>query len=290
MKDTLRAATFLNKGGVGKTTVAAHIGVACARQGHEVLLIDLAGKQGDLAKQFGTWERYQQQIENDDDWPNITTVFQPEWPSIVEKLGDDVVEEFIIPTEEHVDIMPAHPGLDALDAELGNIDDASERYSRFNNFLDEYVDPLRYDVILIDLPGVTNNISYNGLWAAQNVIAPVQPATFGIQQLGELEEDLKRMQTQLDAEIELTMVLPTEVDLRTKLSDRYLETIKEEYPNTVAPLAVPESQDIRNAAADGHTAFRLETPSETAKKARRAFIRNSEELIQRLQEPERQVI
>lgn len=83
MNDTLRAATFLNKGGVGKTTVAAHLGVACARQGHKVLLIDLAGKQGDLAKQFGTWEHYQRQIKNDDDWPNITTVFQPEWPSIV---------------------------------------------------------------------------------------------------------------------------------------------------------------------------------------------------------------
>jgi len=68
----------------------------------------------------------------------------------------------VIDTGEGPALIPAHPGLDTLDAELGNIDDARERYSRLEQFLDEYVDPLDYDVVLIDLPGMTNNVTYNG--------------------------------------------------------------------------------------------------------------------------------
>ncbi|WP_303703874.1 hypothetical protein [Haloquadratum walsbyi] len=40
----LRAATFLDKGGAGKPTATAHLGVALDRYGYDVLLLDLAGK------------------------------------------------------------------------------------------------------------------------------------------------------------------------------------------------------------------------------------------------------
>jgi len=97
---TKRAATFLDKGGTGKTTSAAHLGVALAEAGEDVLLIDLAGKQGDLAKHFGVWEEMQEQINEGDDWPNISTVFAEEWDQIATKLGDAAVESLIIETDE----------------------------------------------------------------------------------------------------------------------------------------------------------------------------------------------
>ena len=159
MSDTLRAAAFLDKGGTGKTTTVAHLGVALEELGHEVLLIDLAGKQGDLAKHFGVWGDYQARIEADEAWPNISTVFDDAWGTIAEKLGDDTLADLVVSTDEGPDLIPAHPGLDTLDAELGNIDDARERYSRLEQFLGEYVDPLSYDVVLVDLPGMTNNVA-----------------------------------------------------------------------------------------------------------------------------------
>jgi len=131
----LRAATFLDKGGVGKTTATAHLGVALDRQGYDVLLLDLAGKQGDLAKHFGLWKEVQ---AGEDRWPNITTVFQEQWEKISEKLPT-AVEDLIIPTGEGPDLIPAHESLDGLDATLGNIDDAAERYSRLDKFLTDYV-------------------------------------------------------------------------------------------------------------------------------------------------------
>lgn len=241
---TKRAAAFLDKGGTGKTTTVAHLGVALSEQGNDVLLIDLAGKQGDLAKHFGVWKTYQAAIETDDDWPNISTVFEDAWPTIAEKLGDEAMADLVIETDEGPDLIPAHPGLDTLDSELGNIDDARERYSRLERFLDDYVDPLGYDIVLIDLPGMTNNVAYNGLWAAGHVITPVEMGPFEAEQADALRRDLAKLVDSFAVDIELTLVLSNKVDTRTNLAEEYLAAFQEEYPEAIASKYIPYSQDI----------------------------------------------
>jgi chromosome partitioning protein len=282
MDNTHCAAAFLDKGGTGKTTTVAHLGVALEQQGHDVLLIDLAGKQGDLAKHFGVWGDYQADIEADEAWPNISTIFDDAWSTIAEKLGDDAVGDLVVATDEGVDLIPAHPGLDTLDAELGNIDDARDRYSRLEQFLDEYVDPLEYDVVLIDLPGMTNNVSYNGLWAARHVITPVEMGPFEAEQADALRRDLVKISENFAVDIQLSLVLPNKVDTRTNLAEEYLNAFEEEYPDAIAPDYVPYSQDIRNAAESGRTAFALEDPSTTAQHARDAYLGAAETLLARL--------
>lgn len=282
MTHTIRLAAFIDKGGTGKTTATAHLGVALAREGLDVLLIDLAGKQGDLAKTFGVWGEYRQLIDAGDAWPNVTTVFQDEWAAIAEKLGEAAVDDLVIETGEGVDLIPAHPGLDSLDADLGNIDDAAERYSRLETFLDEYIDPRGYDAVLLDLPGLTNNVSYSGLWAAKHVLAPVEMGPFEAEQADQLREDLTQMVDAFDVEVGLAMILPNKVDTRTKLAEEYLEAFREEYPDAIAPEYIPYSQDIRNAVDGGQTAFALEEPSTTAADAREAFEANAQALVDRL--------
>jgi chromosome partitioning protein len=283
MRTPSRVATFIDKGGTGKTTVAAHLGVALAESGEDVLLIDLAGKQGDLSKHFGLWDEVEASIETDDDWPNISTVFQDEWDIIVEKLGEDAVDDLILGTDEGVDVIPAHPGLDSLDAELGNIDSPSDRYSRLDDFLTEYVDPLGYDVVLVDLPGITNNVTYNGLWAARNVVVPVEAGVFEASQLEALEQDLDKMDENFGVDVELSMVVPNKIDRRTKLSKEYLREFRDAYPDVVG-RAIPVSQEIRNAANDGHTVFDIEEPSTTGERARGRFSENAEELRGRIED------
>ncbi|MFW6382425.1 MAG: ParA family protein [Haloferacaceae archaeon] len=282
MNDTLRVAAFIDKGGTGKTTATAHLGVALAEEGLDVLLIDLAGKQGDLAKTFGVWDDYRDLINTGDAWPNVTTVFQDEWEAIADKLGEDAVDDLVVAAGEGVDLIPAHPGLDSLDADLGNIDDAADRYSRLETFLDDYVDPRGYDALLLDLPGLTNNVSYSGLWAAKHVLAPVEMGPFEAEQADQLREDLGQMVAAFDVEVVLSMVLPNKVDTRTKLAEEYLEAFQDEYPDAIAPEYVPYSQDIRNAVDGGRTAFALEEPSGTARQAREAFATNARALIDRI--------
>jgi len=281
MREPSRVATFIDKGGTGKTTVAAHLGVALTEQGNDVLLVDLAGKQGDLSKHFGLWDRVEATIAEDDDWPNISTVFQDEWDIIVEKLGDDAVDDLIYGTDEGPDVIPAHPGLDSLDAELGNIDTPSDRYSRLDDFLTEYVDPLGYDVVLVDLPGITNNVTYNGLWAARNVVVPVEAGVFEASQLEALERDLEKMEETFDVSVDLSMVVPNKVDRRTNLAKEYLEEFETAFPDEMAH-PVPVSQEIRNAANEGRTVFDVEEPSRTGERARRRFEENARELASRL--------
>lgn len=273
----LRAATFLDKGGVGKTTATAHLGVALDRQGYDVLLLDLAGKQGDLAKHFGLWGDIQ---ADDDRWPNITTVFQDQWETISEKLPT-AVEDLIVPTGEGPDLIPAHESLDGLDATLGNIDEAAERYSRLDEFLTGYVED-DYDVILVDLPGSTSNIAYNGLWATKHVVAPVRPGPFEAGQAAQLRRDLKTIREEQDVNIELVMVLLNEVDERTKAGKAYLEEFEDEYPEALAPAQIPSSQDVQNAQMNGGTLFTLERPSKTAQRSIEAYETDAEALVERL--------
>ncbi|WP_267164448.1 ParA family protein [Halovenus salina] len=273
----LRAATFLDKGGVGKTTATAHLGVALDRHGYDVLLLDLAGKQGDLAKHFGLWKEVQ---DDDDRWPNITTVFQEEWETISKKLPN-AVEDLTLPTGEGPDLIPAHESLDGLDAILGNIDEAAERYSRLDAFLTGYVEE-DYDVILLDLPGSTSNIAYNGLWAAGSVVAPVRPGPFEAEQAAQLRRDLETIRTEQGVDIELEMVLLNEVDERTKAGKAYLDEFETEYPDALAPTQIPSSQDVQNAQMNGETLFQLERPSKTAQRAVDAYETDAKELIERL--------
>lgn len=283
MKNTHCAAAFLDKGGTGKTTTVAHLGVALEERGHDVLLIDLAGKQGDLAKHFGVWDRYQEAIANDDAWPNISTVFDDAWDTIAQKLGDDAVADLVIETTEGPSLIPAHPGLDTLDAELGNIDNARDRYSRLEQFLETYVDPLAYDIVLIDLPGMTNNVTYNGLWAARHVITPVEMGPFEAEQAAALRRDLNKITENFEIPVQLSLVLPNKVDTRTTLAGEYLDSFADAYATAIAPAYIPYSQDIRNAADRGVTAFALANPSSTAQQAIDAYLAAVDTLLDRLE-------
>ncbi len=284
MSKTLRAASFLDKGGVGKTTSTAHLAVALEEQGKDVLLLDLAGKQGDLSKHFGVWSEYQDRIADDDAWPNIATIFDESWSTIKKKLGEQATKDLILDTGEGPDIIPAHPGLDSLDGDLGNIDNARDRYSRLDGFLDSDVDPLGYDAVLIDLPGLSNNICYNGLWAAKNVVVPIEPGSFEDGQAEQLERDLEKLGNNFGIEISLSLVLPNKIDTRRTLDRDYLEIFEGKFPESIAPEHVPYSQDIRNATEDGQTAFALEEPSTTAEQAQAAYLSASAALLDRLGE------
>lgn len=288
MTDPITLSAFLNKGGPGKTTTVAHLAVAFDDLGFDVLAIDLAGKQGDLGKLFGVWDDWAAEFdrEDGDDWPNVATVFDDNWPVIEQKLYDGepaaAVAGLAVATGEGPDLIPAHPALDSLDDELGNIDDAGERYSRFAAFADDAVQAAGYDVLLIDLPGYTNNVSLNGLWAAPNVVTPVEAGPLEARGVGGLRDDLERIREGFGVDVELACVLPNKIDRRTTLADEFLDKYGADYGDVLAPAVVPQSQAIRNAAAANETLFASAMSSATAKQARETFRTTAEWLAERL--------
>jgi chromosome partitioning protein len=129
---------------------------------------------------------------------------------------------------------------------------------------------------------MTNNIAYNGLWAARHVITPVEMGPFEAEQADALRRDLGKIAENFAVDIDLALVLPNKVDTRTKLAEEYLEAFEAEYPEAIASDYVPYSQDIRNAAERGMTAFALEEPSTTARRAREAYLDAARTLVDHL--------
>lgn len=271
------ASVFLDKGGVGKTTSAAHFGVALAEHGHEVLLIDLAGKQGDLAKHFGVWSGLP---SADDRFPNIATVLDEDWPNLSEQLPD-AAAEMIIPTGEGLDLIPAHVGLDQVDDDLASVA-VPQRYQMLERFLEADIEPLGYDIVLVDLPGLTNNVTLNGLWATEKIVVPIELGEFERQQMSALQDDLEELSATFGKDIEIVMVVPNRVDGRTNLADELLEELSDEWGDLVAPEAVSKSQEIRNRQRHGETVFAGDELSTTAQRARDAYEVNSNTLIEEL--------
>jgi len=286
--DTVRAAVYIDKGGTGKTTSAAHLGAALDEIGHEVLLIDLAGKQGDLADSLGVYEEVERDISNEDDYPNIATTMGNRWADVAEMVGvKDAIDRLVYDTESGIDIIPAHPDLDGLDADLANVDDVDERYNRLRVFLDEFVESLdRWDVILLDMPGLANNVTYNGLWAAENVVTPVSMGSFELKQAKSLQEDLEKIRSNYGQDVRLQMIIANLYDRRTNLHSDMLSRFEDEFETIMAPEYIVDTQQIRTATEDGQTLFDIanEDLLSTAQDARDAFLANAEALYNRLSE------
>jgi chromosome partitioning protein len=288
MAETRRAALYLDKGGTGKTTSAVHLGAALNELGYSVLVVDLAGKQGDCADALGILEEVQTDIENEDDFPNVATTMGSRWSDVADMVGDEeAVDRLVYQTNAGIDLIPAHPDLDGLDADLGNIDNVDERYNRLQTFLDEFVEPVnRWDVVLLDMPGLANNITYNGLWAAQNVVTPVSMGSFELKQARSLEDDLEQIRSNYGQDVRLRMLIPNLFDRRTTLHADLLERFEKEFADLVAPEFVVDSQQIRTVTEAGQTLFDLNEDGllKTGKDARDAFLANAEELYYRLGE------
>ena len=288
---TIKAAVFLDKGGTGKTTTTAHLGRALAELGKDELadvlgnggvLIDLAGKQSDLAKQFGLYDDQQQAIENGEDFPNLSSVFDDDFDKLVQMNGvDAILDRLIYETDEGVDLIPAHPGLDRVDGELNNVEDREDRYGRLKKFVETYLED-RYDFILIDLPGLSRIVPYNGVWAAENLIAPVEMGSYEFEQAKQLNADVQKYRSNWGIDAKLSMVIPNKFERGTNLANDYMDRYTAEFNSSMSPEPIAKSQDIRNATEAGMTIFELEEPSTTAARAREAYLANARELVNRL--------
>ena len=144
------------KGGVGKTTTTANVGIGLAREGKKVLLID-ADPQGSLTASLG----YE---EPDDLRITLATI-------MMDVINEEEIslEDGILHHQENVDLLPANIELSALEVTMGNV------MSR-EMIMKEYIDAIRcrYDYILIDCMPSLGMMTINAL---KNAPADADKAT-----------------------------------------------------------------------------------------------------------------
>ena len=163
------------KGGVGKTTTAASLGVGLVRQGKKVMLID-ADPQGSLSLSLG--------IEKPD---NLETTIA----NVMERIVEDKEIEpgfAVVQTKEGIDLMPANIELSGIEVRLVN------EMSR-ERVLQRYVDSKRqdYDFIIIDCMPSLGMMTFNALCSADSVIIPTTPEFLSAKGLEQLLGTINRV-------------------------------------------------------------------------------------------------
>lgn len=227
------------KGGVGKTTTAANLGVGLVRQGKKVMLID-ADPQGSLSLSLG--------IEKPD---NLESTIA----NVMERIAEDKEIEpgfAVVQTKEGIDLMPANIELSGIEVRLVN------EMSR-ERVLKRYVDSKRqdYDFIIIDCMPSLGMMTFNALCSADSVIIPTTPEFLSAKGLEQLLGTINRVRRHINPGLKIDGILITMVDNRTRFGKGLTDLIRQQYGKypTVFNTVIPRSVRTVECAAEGKSIY-----------------------------------
>jgi chromosome partitioning protein len=248
-----RVIAFCNqKGGVGKTTTAASLGVCLTDMDYKVLLVDL-DPQANLSMGLGI------DVYNLDN-----SVYD-----VLQHPGADIAG--VIQQIDSLDILPSTLDLTAAELELAG------KYGR-EWLLKEVLDSVRndYDFVLIDAPPSLGLFTLNALTAATEVIIPVQVHVYALRGLSQLQETIRLVQKH-NPSLHISGVVCTMYDRRTNLSEAVEESIREAFGDLVFETVIPINVKLAEAPASGEPITRY-SPQSTGAQAYRAL---AQEVIER---------
>lgn len=213
------------KGGVGKTTTTVNIGVAMALAGLKVLVIDL-DPQGNASTALG--------VERTVGTPSVYDVL----------LGDTTAEETVqtCPDAPNLDCIPATLDLAGAEIELVSV---VAREFRLRQAIEHIRDS--YDYVLIDCPPSLGLLTVNAMVAAAELLIPIQCEYYALEGLGQLLRNIEMVRKHLNPTIELSTILLTMYDARTKLADQVAEEVRAHFGPAVLGSVIPRSVKVSEA-------------------------------------------
>ena len=203
------------KGGVGKTTTCANLGIGLAQAGKKVLLID-GDPQGSLTISLGNPQPDKLPFTLSDAMGKIL-MDQPIRPG-----------EGILHHAEGVDLMPADIQLSGMEVSLVN---AMSR----ETVLRQYLDTLKgqYSHILIDCQPSLGMLTVNALAAANRIIIPVQAEYLPAKGLEQLLSTVNKVKRQINPKLQIDGILLTMVDKRTNFAKEIAALLRDTYGSKI---------------------------------------------------------
>jgi chromosome partitioning protein len=216
------------KGGVGKTTTAVNLGAALAELGYRVLVVDL-DPQGNATTGLGINSR------------NLEA-------TIYDVLLRDVpMEDAIEPTSlRNLFIVPSTIHLAGAEIELVP---AFSRELRLRRAIEHVLED--YDYVLIDCPPSLGLLTVNGLAAANEVVVPIQCEYYALEGLGQLLRNVNLVQTNLNPRLEVTTIVMTMYDARTRLAEQVVREVRRHFGARVCRHVVPRTVRLSEAPSFG---------------------------------------
>lgn len=263
------------KGGVGKTTTTLNLSFALARAGANVLMVDL-DPQASLSQGLGVrpedpdetmfsvldaGERLEHVIlelsaesaertAHDRGRSASALGRQVEFAGGPDARSQPRGEASGSVREGRVDLAPAHIAMTSLDSRLqdqiGN-----------HAFLSEALDEVRagYDFILIDCRPALDTLEINALFAAEQLLIPVETYRYSLYATRDLAEFYSTVQKRLKPELRILGVLFTRVEARTRVSRDVRERVSAVFRDEIFETQIRKNVRLGEVAGEGDSIF-----------------------------------
>ena len=228
---TTRIFTVANqKGGVGKTTTTVNIAAALSMGGLRTLVIDL-DPQGNASTALGVPHR---------DTAGIYQVL----------MGDATITSVIqkVAGFPALDCVPSNASL--ANAEV-NLVSMVARELRLKEALDEIFP--NYDYIFIDCPPSLGLLTINALAAARELLIPIQTEYYALEGLSQLLETYDVVKKRLNAKLDLSTIILTMFDGRTRLANDVAANVRAHFPKELIDIPIPRAVRVSEAPSYNQT-------------------------------------
>lgn len=224
------------KGGVGKTTTTINLAGAFAVLGKKVLVVDM------------------------DDQANTTYAFtgaRTPIPSLYNLLVDNesqlnITDVLCASTIPGIDILPANK--DTMQGFEREVHGTVGEQMLLHGVL-AMLDPKVYDYIIIDLPPSLGTSTINGLYAADEIIIPVEPSVFALQGIQDLYEIVNLIIKRLNKRnLSITGFLITKKE-KTNVATDTMAILQQTFGNKVFTSVIPKNIALEEAHSRKGTIF-----------------------------------
>ncbi len=230
------------KGGVGKTTTTVNLAVALALHGMRVLVIDL-DPQGNASTGLD--------VEHRSGTPSAYDVLVDGMP-----LAEAVAPVAGVP---NLFCVPATIDLAGAEIELVSV---VARESRLRKAIDAFAEEMDY--IFIDCPPSLGLLTVNAFVAAREVLIPIQCEYYALEGLGQLIYNVDLVKAHLNNDLEVSTILLTMYDGRTKLADQVASEVREHFGEQVLDAVIPRSVRVSEAPGYGQSVMTYDPGSRGA--------------------------
>jgi len=218
------------KGGVGKTTTTVNVAAALSMGGLRVLVIDL-DPQGNASTALGVEHREASGVYE-------VLMGSAQMSEVIQKVAG-------FPA---LDCVPSNTSL--ANAEI-NLVSMVARELQLKAAIEE-VSP-NYDYIFIDCPPSLGLLTINAFAGSKELLIPIQTEYYALEGLSQLLETYSVVKKRLNPSLNLSTIVLTMFDGRTRLSNDVAANVRSHFPNELIDIPIPRAVRVSEAPSYNQT-------------------------------------